>query len=374
MYMHPFVITADLTRSMEAAMNTARREKREPEPLDDNLKNQDIVLDLVACIDPKMWKFSRRYVGALTTFYAVKAKTRKWLADQKWLEQDWRKVASDVDLFATETGTAGLSLDSVRNRHWTMGNEIISKFVSSRMSSEFVTLTGKFRVTFDHFVGGLCKGWLNDSPVDFCLETMARIFGSCYVLSALTSVVGFPSSPSESTTATKFVILPVNLKGSHWGIIIAQLHYTESTDTLRVHPLLYEPLIDEVYHEDMEVVWNGIKTGEQELVKKGLVDFVERWRQASTPSTQLHSNPIQWIQTPQQPDFESCGVLVVAQVYSYITENLQLQHCNVFKSDVQVMRLRMLWVILCSSREQRIARATADKTEGIEDKLNNELK
>ncbi|ETK84865.1 hypothetical protein F441_10392, partial [Phytophthora nicotianae CJ01A1] len=57
-YMHPFMIPVGLTRSMEAAIETARAEQKEPEALDDRIKQQGITLDLVVSIDPKLWKFS----------------------------------------------------------------------------------------------------------------------------------------------------------------------------------------------------------------------------------------------------------------------------------------------------------------------------
>ncbi|KAG1691563.1 hypothetical protein DVH05_026858 [Phytophthora capsici] len=57
-YMHPLVIPMDLTRSMEAAIKDAKTEQSQPCPLTDNIKKQGIGLDLVAPIDPKLWKFS----------------------------------------------------------------------------------------------------------------------------------------------------------------------------------------------------------------------------------------------------------------------------------------------------------------------------
>ncbi|ETP09246.1 hypothetical protein F441_14880 [Phytophthora nicotianae CJ01A1] len=52
--MHPFAIPVDLTRSMEAAISTTRKEQREPDKLDSNVSQQGIVLDIVATIDPKL--------------------------------------------------------------------------------------------------------------------------------------------------------------------------------------------------------------------------------------------------------------------------------------------------------------------------------
>ncbi|POM76669.1 Hypothetical protein PHPALM_6063 [Phytophthora palmivora] len=54
MYMHTFVTPIDLMRSMEAAIKTARIEQKEPYPLEARIKQQGVVLDLVASIDPKL--------------------------------------------------------------------------------------------------------------------------------------------------------------------------------------------------------------------------------------------------------------------------------------------------------------------------------
>ncbi|ETI54306.1 hypothetical protein F443_02848 [Phytophthora nicotianae P1569] len=373
-YMHPFVIPADLTRSMEAAIKDAKNEQRGPGPLADKIKKQGIGLDIVASIDPKLWKFSGKYVGALTAFYAVKSNIRSWFDDRKWLERDWRKVVSNVDLFGAETGMTGLSSDAVCNRHWAMANEVISKFTISRLSSEFAPKSGKGIIAFDNIVGGLCRGWLNDSPVDFCMESLSEVVEQCYVLSSLTSAVGWPRLPTSPIIATRFILHPFNLKQNHWGVIIARLRYNAAADRLKVHVYLYEPLIDDEYHEDMEAEWNGITDNENKLVKEGLRGFVERWCQASAPNTKLEVDPIKWVEKPQQPDYASCGAFVVGQAYSYVTENLLWQHTKVSKDDVQVMRLRMLWMIMCNSRERRRSRATIEKAKAIGDKLLDELK
>ncbi|KAG2847078.1 hypothetical protein PC111_g946 [Phytophthora cactorum] len=64
----------DLTRLMQAAIKAARMEQRPPGELDDRVKRQGIALDIVASVDPKLWKFSSKFVHALVGFYAVKAK------------------------------------------------------------------------------------------------------------------------------------------------------------------------------------------------------------------------------------------------------------------------------------------------------------
>ncbi|POM78646.1 Hypothetical protein PHPALM_3801 [Phytophthora palmivora] len=220
-------------------------------------------------------------------------------------------------------------------------------FASTPLSLEFATQSGKGLIAFDNIVGGLCRGWLNDNPVDFCLEALNSVEKQYYVLSSLTSVVGWPSTP---ITATKIIVHPMNLKSNHWGVIIAKLRYIEAVHKMGVHIYMYEPLIDEEYHDDMEIEWDGITNKEGEVVKE------------------------EWVNAPQQPDFESCGVLVVSQAYSYVTENLQWQYSNVFKTNVKVMILQMLWMVLCNSRKRRLARSTVDKTKEINEQLHNQLK
>ncbi|KAE9045900.1 hypothetical protein PR003_g694 [Phytophthora rubi] len=73
-YMHSFVIPVYLTHSLQAAITTSRKEQRSPPALVDSVKAQGVVLDVVATIDPKLWKRSGRIVGALTRFHGIKSK------------------------------------------------------------------------------------------------------------------------------------------------------------------------------------------------------------------------------------------------------------------------------------------------------------
>ncbi|KAG2822632.1 hypothetical protein PC129_g10011 [Phytophthora cactorum] len=139
---------------------------------------------------------------------------------------------------------------------------------------------------------------------------------------------------------------------------------------------MYEPLIDEEYRENMEVVWEGIpknEDDEESEEKEGLRGFVERWHEATMTSTKRIIDPIEWVETPQQPDSSSCGVLVVAQAYNNISGDIERQTYNVSKNDVKVMRLRMLWVIM-HSKEQMMSNSDAATATEIDKKLQVELK
>ncbi|POM76185.1 LOW QUALITY PROTEIN: Hypothetical protein PHPALM_6605 [Phytophthora palmivora] len=136
----------------------------------------------------------------------------------------------------------------------------------------------------------------------------------CYVLSSLTSVVEWPSTPKTPITATKIILHPVNLKANHWSIIITKLRYNEAAHELRVHIFMYEPLIDEEYREDMEMESNGITNMTGELVKEGLRGFVERWCQKSSPNIKLHIYPIEWVNAPQLPDVKRLEFVLMDKI------------------------------------------------------------
>lgn len=184
--------------------------------------------------------------------------------------------------------------------------------------------------------------------------------------------MGWPRTPKTPLSNTKFIIHPVDLKAKHWGIIIVRLHYNDVTQKLRVHVYMYEPLIDDDYHEEMETVWERLAKDEDNE-NEGLRGFLDLWHQASVPKGKLVIDPIEWVDTAQQPDLSSCGVLVVAQAHNYITGNLQRQNYNVSKQEVKAMRLRMLWMIMCYAQERTISDSDAAKNSKIHQQLLDQL-
>ncbi|KAJ8542584.1 hypothetical protein ON010_g12229 [Phytophthora cinnamomi] len=261
----------------QAAVTTAKRDQTKPDEMNDRVKSEGIVLDLVATIDPKLWQFSG-----------------SWIDDRKWLEQNWRKVPSVVGLFAQETSTCGKMPNAIQDRHRELANEIIGKFTSSRLRSEFVTQSGNGLIMFDNIVGGIGTGWLNDSCIDFCLEAMATPERNCYVLSLLTGAVGWPKTPKESLGNFKFIV-----------------------------------------HTD------------------------------SMPNVKMVVDPIEWVESPEQPDATSCGAMIVALAYNFITGKMDIQTYSISNNDVKVMRLRMLWVIMHCSQERTLSNVDAAKVDKI---------
>ncbi|ETM49131.1 hypothetical protein L914_06470 [Phytophthora nicotianae] len=286
----------------------------------------------------------------MTAFYDMKAKCRSWIEDRKWLEQDWRKIDSVVELFDVATNTAGLVPDAVRIRYQEVANDAISKFASSPLRTTFVTRSNTLWLGFDNIIGALCQGWLNDSAVDFCLEAIVGSIGQSLMLSTLLGVVGWPTSPKTQILYTKFIVHPVSLSANHWGLITVRLYCDVATKTLQ-----------------------GKNNVEESEGKKGLIDFVKRWHCASASGYQVTISPVERIKTPQQPDAISCGVLVIAQAYSYLTESMRLQEHGVSKRDVGVMRLRMIWMVVSHSKERSNSVYDADKANRIRELLQKQL-
>ncbi|ETL95947.1 hypothetical protein L917_06363 [Phytophthora nicotianae] len=299
-----------------------------PVKLDKNMKKQGLMNDVVITINPKLWKFSGDYACAMTAFYDMKAKCRSWIEDRKWLEQDWRKIDSVVELFDVATNTAGLVPDAVRIRYQEVANDAISKFASSPLRTTFVTRSNTLWLGFDNIIGALCQGWLNDSAVDFCLEAIVGSIGQSLMLSTLLGVVGWPTSPKTQILYTKFIVHPVSLSANHWGLITVRLYCDVATKTLQVQVFI---------------------------------------------GYQVTISPVERIKTPQQPDAISCGVLVIAQAYSYLTESMRLQEHGVSKRDVGVMRLRMIWMVVSHSKERSNSVYDADKANRIRELLQKQL-
>ncbi|KAG6963148.1 hypothetical protein JG687_00006736, partial [Phytophthora cactorum] len=240
-----------------------------------------------------------------------------WFEARKWLEQDWSKIDSDVDIL-------------LRRKE---------PLPFPSMAFVFVT----------------------------------NLWQTCYVLSALLWVSGWLRTPKKSLLDIKFIAHPVNLNGNLWGIIIVRLSYIESAEMMKVHVYMYEPLIDDEYHGEMETVWEGMQQKDDDAErqgKEGLRGFVERWHQASIPKSKLVINSIEWVEAPEQPDSASCCVLVVAQAHHYLTGNTERHSYSVSKNDLNVMCLRMFWRILHHSKERALTSRTPSN---IDQKLKDEL-
>lgn len=141
--------------------------------------------------------------------------------DQTGLDENWLSG----ELFCVGIKTAGLAPQADRVRHKDIANEIISKFASSPLRAAFATRSNTLWLGFDNIIGALCRGWLSDCAVDFCLEAIAWSIGQTLMLSALFGVVGWPTIPKTPILETNFTVHSVNLNANHWRLIrVRQYH------------------------------------------------------------------------------------------------------------------------------------------------------
>lgn len=59
---------------------------------------------------------------------------------------------------------------------------------------------------------------------------------------------------------------------------------------------------------------------------------------------------IENLNRPLQPDGTSCGLLVASMVYSRLISKSAFEQLKSTRDHVDVMRLRLLWILLCESK------------------------
>ncbi|RLN94433.1 hypothetical protein BBJ28_00025922 [Nothophytophthora sp. Chile5] len=156
-------------------------------------------------------------------------------------------------------------------------------------------------------------------------------------MSSHLATLGFSAKmPAYKLFSFKYLVLSVNHSNSHWTLIIVT---TEPYGMLSVH--FYDPLSGRPYKTETELVWTS------KLLPFVRIWYSARWSDGDYPfPSEVRDH---WIATPKQPDGSSCGIMCLAMAYSYLHGNQGFERDTVTKDVVQVMRLRLLWVILCGS-------------------------
>ncbi|OWZ22254.1 hypothetical protein PHMEG_0003073, partial [Phytophthora megakarya] len=102
---------------------------------------------------------------------------------------------------------------------------------------------------------------------------------------------------------------------------------------------------NDMYHDKMERLWDD-----------GFRNFLSMWHETSSSRRgALMFDKPQWILSPQQPDWKSCGVLTIARVYSCLNSS-EFQYQGITPADISVMRLRILWILTVHLVERSVHR------------------
>ncbi|KAG1693451.1 hypothetical protein DVH05_023534 [Phytophthora capsici] len=299
-------------------------------------------------------RFTSGGVYRMVEYFSIVKKYNAWMADVNWLlSTKWEKISAHPEIFDEETGTAALMPDVVPVRHQQLADDIVRVLEGACLSSTFRLDCGEGTVMVEKMVGMLARDrMLSDTIIDFGIRCICESIGNCYALDSFAPSLGCPRPPETSIESCKYVVLPVHLSDIHWGVIIVNISYR--TEMATVTPYYYEPLCSAAYNDTLQHTYETV-----------VADFLKVWHDSSMlgePYPIVEETV--WLSGPKQPDGTSCGVLVLAQVYTVLRNSLLFTRCAVSHDDVIIMRLRIMWMILrqpeVTTRENKVAKAVQD--------------
>ncbi|ETO77342.1 hypothetical protein F444_07466 [Phytophthora nicotianae P1976] len=284
----------------------------------------------------------------MTTFYEIKRSCDWWERDLDWITQDWMKVTGrPIEFFAAQTDSDGKAAPEAKQRLTHLSSEVSAMFSSACCHTKFYHKDPTKGIFFQEVVGYVAdRAWLNDAVLNYALDIITTSHLGVHVLSSFVADQRtFPSPPRAKLFSMRFVILPINIESSHWTLIVVAVH---RHGTITVH--MYDPLCTTGYRKRMEKIWTA-----------KLLPYLRAWHsqwESQVARQEEHPFPadvdIEWLMSPMQPDGYSCGVMVAAMAYSFIYGGRGYTVDAVTRDVVKVMRLRLLWVILCGSHVEPI--------------------
>jgi hypothetical protein len=304
-------------------------------------------------------------VSKLIHFYDLKAKVRAWESDLRWLRRGWNRVESEVpnvELFALETRSATSIPDASNAEHnQACADQVITKFERSSLATRFSFPLSTSSIQFAEVVGYVARNcWLNDTCVNLCVQAICSLKEGCLAFNSLIDDTTGMRPPVVHETAYwdeplvaeisaySYFVMPVNIRNVHWVVMIVNVSYRAGTITVYFYDPMGMPCVE------LEDKWEEM-----------LLPFIRRWHDAcSTQWKKANENPNVsnwplfdfpkvnkvWLKTPKQPDASSCGVMIIAQVYSTVNElgGVCTSDDKLSNEYVAIMRLRMLWMLVCN--------------------------
>ncbi|OWZ14875.1 hypothetical protein PHMEG_00011575 [Phytophthora megakarya] len=294
--------------------------------------------------------FTSGAIYRMVEFYSIVKHLHAWKADMMWLQTTkWGEISAHPELFDDETCTAPLIPHFVPTRHQQIADEIIKILQSVCLSSTFRLSRGECTVVVEKMVGMVARDrMLSDTIIDLCVRCICQSVGNSYALDSYSVMMGCPSHPDTEIKYYNYVVLPVHLSNIHWGVIIVDISYRMDPPTIT--PYFYEPLCSANYTETMEYAYDT-----------AVAEFLKNWHNASMlgesyPTTEKSV----WLTSPKQPDGTSCGVLIIAQIYTMLKNSLLFTKSFVSEDDAAIMRLRIMWMFLSqpeiTTRGNKVAR------------------
>ncbi|KAG3034615.1 hypothetical protein PC120_g1299 [Phytophthora cactorum] len=240
-----------------------------------------------------------------------------------------------VEVSAGETASSGKTAPEAKQGLAHLASEVSAVFATVCFRTKFYHKVSTKGIYFEEVVGYVAgHAWLNDAVVSYVSDVITASQVGVHVLSSfVVDYEKFPSPPRSTFISMKFIVLPANIKRSHWTLIVVAVHR-------------YGVMTMHMY--DSYVLHLGMPRDAHPFPAN--VD-------------------IEWLMSPAQPDGNSCGVMVAAMTYSFIYGGRGFTVDAVTRDVVKVMRLRLLWEILCGSRVEPIVAADKEEATQIDKQL-----
>lgn len=139
----------------------------------------------------------------------------------------------------------------MHQRYQDMVDGAVQALVKATLRTTFQLSSQKARTAVEDLVGSIVRErMLNDSVVNFSIQTICDLVGDCFMLSSHSPLCGCPVLPTTKISGFKTVVMPVHLSGIHWGVIIADMTFSEEGSSIAAH--YYESLVQGGYRITME--------------------------------------------------------------------------------------------------------------------------
>ena len=319
----------------------------------------------------------RETVQALGEFHSIGSTLREYVKDKQWvaISSSWTPLVSSPPVTFLQRDAD--EVEGVANATSSMEmRKMITQFLetcslkSTLSVPRPASLSGGVvsqrlpLVEVGSLFGHLARtAELNDVVVNFALHLLASQHKDVVVIDSLT--YGKFALPPQRLRSTRVVLFPIHYGSKcggsgHWCIACVTFDWHEKTNAC----FLYDPLGSEVWKKRLLKSWGEwclplLEAWQSRDAQVGgeVVDLASE----TVAVEKLHVATVETIATPTQPDGTSCGLLCVAQGLNYITQDFDMQRFSqLAPSQVQTMRLRLLWLILCKS-------TTTTSTERVHD-------
>ncbi|GLE07512.1 hypothetical protein PINS_up017872 [Pythium insidiosum] len=304
----------------------------------------------VAKIASNIREFSERTICQLSDFFDAKERLTVYVGDAYWVSTPslWSIPAkpAPVPFLHDEANQVEGLVNSLGTTN--MRKAVAAILDSVSLKTVLTTDEEDYRVSIEQVIGAVAqKARLNDAVMYFALKLLARGTNDVEVIdpSQLGKVHCIPSSDLKSR---RVVIFPINYDQAHWCVACVTMELGEHHRVF-----LYDPLVTASYQERLMQTW--------QRWRKPLLDV---WFERDH-SKSLGPIEMTFVDTPKQKDSVSCGVYCIVQAGAYISDGFEAQDSPSFSPfQLQVIRLRILWLILCKSRikHDHAAVAAAAKT------------